>query len=244
MAATPKHIARLSKFLSYILGRRPDEFGLVPDPQGYVRIKELLKALHEEEGWRHLRMGHFNEVAISMVPPPIEIEEDRIRASDRSQLPIMTQAEQMPKLLYFTVRQRAYPAVSEKGTTAGSRPHLVLSSDITMAQRLGRRIDNQPVMLTVQVQRAIERGAQFQRYGESLYLADRIDVGTFTGPALPKEKPEKAKPQKAPEPVQPKTPGSYFPDLTQPAGTQRKRRKEIDWKKDRRRARRHKLRHQ
>jgi len=41
----------LAKMLAYVLGRRPDEFGLIPDAEGFVRIKDLLKALHEEEGW-------------------------------------------------------------------------------------------------------------------------------------------------------------------------------------------------
>jgi putative RNA 2'-phosphotransferase len=36
--------------LSYVLGRRPDEFGLVPDADGFVRLKDLLKALHEALG--------------------------------------------------------------------------------------------------------------------------------------------------------------------------------------------------
>ncbi len=36
---------QLAKFISYILARRPDEFGLVPDPNGFVKIKDLLKAI-------------------------------------------------------------------------------------------------------------------------------------------------------------------------------------------------------
>jgi len=38
--------------LTYILAYRPDEFGLVPSEEGFVRYKDLLKALHEEDGWR------------------------------------------------------------------------------------------------------------------------------------------------------------------------------------------------
>ena len=56
-----KHTQKLAKFLDYVLGRNPDEFGLVPDEQGYVKIKELLKALNQEEGWRHLRLANINE---------------------------------------------------------------------------------------------------------------------------------------------------------------------------------------
>ena len=37
----------LEKLLRYILGLRPDEFGLHPDENGYVAVKPLLAALHD-----------------------------------------------------------------------------------------------------------------------------------------------------------------------------------------------------
>ena len=40
---------QLAKFLNYVLGRRPDEFGLVTDKEGFVKIKDLIKATSEEE---------------------------------------------------------------------------------------------------------------------------------------------------------------------------------------------------
>jgi len=48
--------------LVYMLGHRPDEFGLVPDSEGFIPYKELLQAIHEEEGWRYVRRSHINEV--------------------------------------------------------------------------------------------------------------------------------------------------------------------------------------
>ena len=45
-----KHLRKveiLSRLMSYILGNRPDEFGLVPDREGYVGMKEFLQAIHE-----------------------------------------------------------------------------------------------------------------------------------------------------------------------------------------------------
>ena len=46
--AKPHPLKPLAKFLAYILGNRPDEFGLVPDPDGYVKIKALLKVLRHQ----------------------------------------------------------------------------------------------------------------------------------------------------------------------------------------------------
>ncbi len=43
-------LEQLAKFISYILGRNPAEFGLVPDPEGFVKIKEFLKAARRRRG--------------------------------------------------------------------------------------------------------------------------------------------------------------------------------------------------
>ena len=233
---------KFAKFIAYVLGRRPDEFGLIPEEEGYFNIKEVLKALHEEEGWRHVRLANLKEVAMTVVPSPIEIQDNRIRAHDRTQLPTITDVLQPPKLLYLAIRNRAYPYVAENGLPAGNRPSLVLSSNEKMALRIGQRRDQHPVMLTVQVAKSLQQGTRFSQYGEHLFLADTIYPNTFSGPPLPKEKPGRIQSGTAPEPTRPKTPGSYFPDLSLPEPSPRKRRKEIEWKKDRRKARKHKSR--
>jgi len=244
MPAKLKEIKRLAKFLSYVLGHRPDEFGLIPDNDGYVRIKELIKATGEEGGWRHLRLGHLKEVSYTQIPAPIEMDDKMIRASDRTLLPKIKPGIDLPKLLYLAVRRRAYQVMLDKGLPYQTdRPRIVLCADEAMALRIGRRRDQQPVMVTIQVEASTEKGTYFQKYGEGLFLADAIYPGTFHGPPLPKEKPIQPRTKKKIEPEQPKTPGSYFPDLSPPAES-KTRRKKADWKKDRRKARRHKARQQ
>ena len=51
MGIKKKH-KQIAGFLSYVLGRRPDEFGLVLDEDGFITIKEFLKAVNEEDGCR------------------------------------------------------------------------------------------------------------------------------------------------------------------------------------------------
>lgn len=248
MSKLTHRVDKFSKFLPYVLGYRPDEFGIVPDAAGFVGIKELLQALHEEPEWRHIRAFHLSEVAAVSAGPAVETVEGRIRAVDRSKLPAAATMVTFPKLLYIAIRRRAYPVVLEKGMTASNRPNLVLAMDQAMAMRIGRRVDNDPILLTVQVSASVENGTRFQKYGQHLVLADRIAAGTFSGPALPKDKPETkpAGPSIKPS-SQPKTPGSFFPEPDRfhppvhrpPAGN---RRREPDWKKERRQARRNKQR--
>ena len=176
----------LSRMLAYMLGRRPDEFGLVPAPDGFVTIRELLKAFSEEDGWRHVRWASITHLLATEPDPPVEVVENRIRAADRSHLSPPAAARQPPKLLFTCVRRKAYPHVHQQGIAAAGGPPIILAADRGMALRLGRRRDPDPVLLTVQVGKAVAAGAVFLQAGERLFLADGIAAGCFSGPPLPK----------------------------------------------------------
>jgi putative RNA 2'-phosphotransferase len=213
--ALQKSPKRLAKLLDYILGRRPDEFGLVTDSDGYIKIKELLKALSEEEGLSYVRRAHLNEILLTLPDPSFEISDNSIRAKFRDRLPQHIYAQDPPKLLYICVRRKAYPHVSEKGIRPTGFSRVILSSSLAMAERLGRRIDRPAALLTVQVQLCMDQGVVFFQAGESLFLADFIPVGCFTGPPLPKEKPDVAKTQAPPKPKPKEPAGSFFIDLAE-----------------------------
>ena len=74
----------LVRILRYALGVAPAEFALLPDEQGWVPVKELLAALNQEEGWRGLRQGMLSDAATRLAPELVELEEKRIRVSERS----------------------------------------------------------------------------------------------------------------------------------------------------------------
>ncbi len=204
-------IQQLDRFLHYALGRRPDEFGLTPDPEGYVKIKDILKVLGEEAGWKHVRRSHFNEIIMTLSAPAIEIRGDRIRAAAREFLPRPVQAEQPPKILFTCIRRRAHAFVVEKGVHPAHAPYIVLSADRDLALRMGKRTDQDPVTLTVQVGKSMAAGISFLQYGRDLFLADAvIPPDCFSAPPPPKQKTE-MKPAKAPdEKAKAPTPGSFF----------------------------------
>jgi putative RNA 2'-phosphotransferase len=230
-AKTPQVLA---KIMAYILERRPDEFGLVLDKKGYVKIKELLKALNEEKGWKHVRRFHINEILYSIPNPPFEILNNRMRAKRREHLPRPDASPQLPKLLYTCIRRKAYPFAAQKGIFPSAHPQVVLSDHRDLAQRMGRRVDSQPIMLTVHVQNSIEQGVLFQQVGKLLFLAPFIPTGCFNGPPLPKEKPRTSKQQELSEATPPKLKGSFpiqFDKVAAPNGTIAKSlKKQPGWK--------------
>jgi len=204
---------QLAKFLNYVLSRKPDEFGLVTDKEGFVKIKELIKATIEEEGLKYVRRSHINEIMITLPNHGLEVAENLIRAINREHLPKQSFALNPPKLLYTCVREKAYPYVLDKGIMPTGFSKVILSSNRDLAHRMGRRSDHGAVLLTVQVNQSEVKGVVFFTAGESLFLADSIPPDCFSGPPLPKDLPDTRKadkPQKEPAKI---PAGSFFLDL-------------------------------
>ena len=200
-----KAVKALAKMLAYTLGVDPYEFGLIPDAQGYVKIKELLKAMDEEEGWGHTREAHIKEVCLTISPCPIEMDGKKVRAVDRTRLALPRYGAEVPKELYAAIRQRAWPRVHDRGLDAPEDALIRLTTERAFATRLGKRIDGHPVILTIHTALAEEMGIVFQRAADHLYLAQELPPQTIHGPALPKpgdpkKKPAKKKPKIIPLP--------------------------------------------
>lgn len=229
-----KELKKLAKSLEYILGRRPDEFGLVPDRKGYVKIKEFLKALSETDGLKKVRIGSLKEIQLSLSPSPFEMDDKLIRAKERH-FEAYSYAESVPNLLYTQVREKAYPSVAAKGLYSSGDGHIILCKDKEMAERIGRRKDKKAVILEVSTGLAKDEGAFFYTAGPLLYLTKYLSKDCIFGPALPKEKQEKRKKKKEikdiviPDPFEEIPAEDYIPDG-----------KKGSWKRDKKRFRKEK----
>ena len=229
-----------------MLGHNPDEFGLVLDQDGFVKIKELLKAITEEDGWNYVRRSHIDEIRITMPSPPMEIKENLIRAQTRDALPKQNPVRNLPKLLYTCVRRKAYPVVLEKGIYPTVYRHVILSSRHEMAEKIGKRTDQTPVTLTILAKKSIAAGVVFYQAGDSLYLAESIPAGCFTGPPLHKQKPELKKQYTPEESATRKHGGSFLMGWPYETANHKKIkhdkiRKGIEWKKNRKRLQKQKM---
>jgi putative RNA 2'-phosphotransferase len=177
----------LSRLLVYVLGRRPYEFGLIPEWNGFVSYKELLQALHEEPGWGYVRRSHINEVLLGKDRTLFESEEKGIRVLEKKwQLDLNTPSESPPKILFTPVRRKAHPVVMERGLRATEGRHLVLCQDRDMALRIGKRRDHEPVLLEIPARAAQGEGFLFYPFG-NLHLTPQIPPRFIAGPPVSKE---------------------------------------------------------
>jgi len=233
---------RLSKLLAYILRHRPDEYGLVLDEEGFVSIKELIQALHEEEEWSFVRQDHLQEIALTCDRLRFEIEEGKIRASHGHPLPapIVYEPSPPPPILYHGTRRRAYPTILEQGLKPMGRQYVHLATSKDMALRIGRRRDPQPVLLEVHALRAHREGIVFFRAHDLIYLVEYLPPRFLSGPPLSKLRIEKK--EKIREAMRPAISHPFPPDLglqpSLPSRGHRKKDKTPDWKREVRKWRR------
>jgi putative RNA 2'-phosphotransferase len=235
-------VTGLSRFLTYLLAHRPDEFGLVPDASGFISIKDLLRAVHEEPGWGYVREGHIREVLIGKDRALFVREEDRLRSVEkRWHLDLRTPSENTPKILFIAIKRKAHVHVMEKGLSS-DRP-LVLSPDRDMALRIGERRDQKPILLEVLTGPAQQQGVAFHAFGD-LYLSREIPPEFISGPPVPEGIPELQPPKKEKPVPQPSalTGGTFVLEAHRDPDLSRRHsgRKPRGWKEDSRKMRRNK----
>ncbi len=233
----------LARFMAYILGHSPHEFGLVPDSDGFVPIKELLQVLHEEEGWRHIRQSHINEVLAGPERALFHCDEKRIMAVEKKwEFPVESISTPEAKIYFIAIRRRAHGHVMEKGLSAPPDNFLVLSPDRNSALRIGKRKDPQPVVLEVKVHLACAKGIKFFQFGE-LLLCRELGPQYLSGPPV-KEQERKARskpPSIGDRLAQGLQAGTFELDAEKifpSPGGRRKGRKPKGWKEERRKMRR------
>jgi putative RNA 2'-phosphotransferase len=211
MTRLPRQLEDLAKVLTYLFCHRPDEFGLVLDPEGFVPVKQLLQALAAEPGWRHVRRHHLEQLAGLLHPPRFELVEDRIRCLAPGPAQLRQPGEEPPALLYIAIPAKAHEPVFAAGLKAPRGQELILADTEELALKLGRRRSPEPILVTVQAQAAGRTGLTLDKYGEHLYLAREVPR-KFLQLATPPPQPEKPKPEKAAPPPRP-LPGTVVLDL-------------------------------
>jgi len=228
-----RKVAHLNRLLNYILGNKPDEFGLVPDKEGYISLKELLKAINEELDMAYVRESHIREVLLHNRDGFFEITEKKIRSIKRNFPPVDKDQDRVhpPKTLYKGIKRKTYPFILKSGLLPGSKEHIVMTKDKDLAIRTAHRLDQKPIILEIKAGVAAENGIPFFLFGDSIYLADKIPVQFISGPPLPKELPSKKETgEKEREIIS----GSFILQAERDPDLKRRKnvKKRIEWKKE------------
>ena len=194
-----RELDHLARILAGILRHFPDRYGIAVDPQGWVplpRLVQVIRAQHRQYGW--LKPHHLIALAETDPKGRYEIREDRIRATygHTVDLELDLPTDGIPPVLFYPVTKDESDLVLEVGLRPTDRKKVHLSRTALDAYRAGRVRTPEPVLLTVDAERAQADGVVIRRAGKTVFLVDQVPpgyLGRFEG-ELPSEATDEGSP--------------------------------------------------
>jgi putative RNA 2'-phosphotransferase len=180
-------IARLSKFLSFVLRHRPDSIGITMDPQGWVFVDELIAKSHTA-GTCFTREILLQVVADSEKKRfSLSPDGKMIRAAQGHSVTVDLglPPKEPPEVLYHGTATRFVDSILTEGLKSKSRQQVHLSADEATAQSVGER-HGKPAILRVEALRMYQKGFSFFLADNGVWLVDRVPpefltIHTFLG---------------------------------------------------------------
>lgn len=168
-------LVRVSKMMSLVLRHKPEQFGVLLDPEGYAPIQDLVRALRES----------IPDASIDDVRRVVEtIEPDKarfsiagtdVRANYGHSLSerIAQQRVVPPEILLHGTSDKAVPAIRQDGIRPMRRQYVHMTTSLDLAARVGAR-HGKAHILEIHALRASEAGCAFYRANEFFWLADFV----------------------------------------------------------------------
>ncbi|WP_330375506.1 RNA 2'-phosphotransferase [Inediibacterium massiliense] len=82
--------------------------------------------------------------------------------------------EEPPGVLYHGTARRFLESIIENGLLPRSRQYVHLSIDVDTALQVGKRHDNQPILLVINAKQAWGEGVKFYQGNDKVWLADFV----------------------------------------------------------------------
>lgn len=168
---------KLSKEISYALRHAPWEYELEMDQNGFVLIHQLLSSINEEKKYsREIVEADLEYIIKNSDKKRHEIEGNKIRALYGHSIPMKIEKiiGNPPNILYHGTAKRFLDSVMQKGLQPMNRQYVHLSVDTETATQVGKRRDNQPMILAIDTVSAVLNGISFYIGNEKVWLADSI----------------------------------------------------------------------
>ena len=168
---------KLSKEISYALRHAPWEYELELDEEGFVPIEQLLQSLNLlNEYGRDVTKEDLEYIIAHSDKKRHEIVDDKIRALYGHSLP--TKIEKTPGIppdvLYHGTAKRFLDSIMKDGLLPMKRQYVHLNVDADMATLVGKRRDENPVILVIDAKTAFNDGIKFYIGNDKVWLCDKM----------------------------------------------------------------------
>ena len=168
---------KFSKEVSYALRHAPWEYELELDENGFVSIEQLLNSLNSlNEYGREIKKEDLEYIIDNSDKKRHEIVGDKIRALYGHSVPIKIEKTiaTPPDVLYHGTAKKFLDSIMKEGLLPMNRQYVHLSVDTDMATLVGKRRDENPVILEIDAKSAVSDGIKFYIGNDKVWLCDEM----------------------------------------------------------------------
>ncbi|RLE66757.1 MAG: RNA 2'-phosphotransferase [Thermoprotei archaeon] len=172
-----KQRVKLSKLISGILRHFPESFDLHLDREGFVRIRELVKAIKRyRRSYSWLANEHI--VALAYLDPKgrFEIVNNKIRARYGHSInaEVNYEEDKSVKILYHGTTEERARIILKNGIKPMKRKRVHLTSSLEEAWQNAKRWRGKPVILVVNADALRQRGIKVLKAGKYVYVVKQV----------------------------------------------------------------------
>ncbi len=166
----------LSKEISYALRHNPQKYRLSLNDEGWADLSQLIGSLRTDKRFTDLLEMDILSMIEFSEKHRHEVLDGKIRAVYGHSInqKIEKKPSVPPRELYHGTAHKFMDSIFEMGLVPKERQYVHLSEDIETAISVGKRRDEQPVILKIDSARANADGILFYLADERIWLADYI----------------------------------------------------------------------
>lgn len=173
-----EEFTNLSKFMSYALRHKPEDYNLSITKEGWVSVESLIIAASRD---RHtLNFEKINEIVLDCKKKRFQLSDDmsQIRAvqgHSYKKVELSFKQEVAPEFLYHGTTIRYLNSILATGLNKMARHFVHLSPDIKTASSVGMR-HGKVVILKIKSKQMEEDGYKFNLSENNVWLIDKVPV--------------------------------------------------------------------
>ncbi|HUV24813.1 MAG TPA: RNA 2'-phosphotransferase [Methanomassiliicoccales archaeon] len=170
-------LERIGRTMAGALRHFPENFSLVMDDQGFVNLRDFVRALQSHQKRFHWVRPHHIIAVIETDPKGrYQVSNESIRATygHSIELDLRLPTDNIPEELYYPTTPEEADIILETGLKPSDRKMVHLSKTYGDAMNAGRVRTDDPIILAIDVERAITDGYAVGRAGRTVYLAKEI----------------------------------------------------------------------
>lgn len=167
----------LSRSISHALRHEPWIYELELDDDGWVSVSSLLDSLRPlKPEWSDLTVEHIERMIAKSGKERHELSGDKIRALYGHTISgkLKKESAEPPELLYHGTAPEAAEIIRQEGIKPMDRQYVHCGFEIDMAEKVGLRKSNEPVILVVKAKQAYQAGIGFYEGNDKVWLSDAI----------------------------------------------------------------------